>query len=255
MAKEHKTTQQTDIQEVVKASVTIGVWAESSCDHLAATLQQLGFSVVRLPSYHIRDAILSQKIQLGLVPTLTLLREPDFFSILPEVGFSSEGFPEAEIVLKNGLEGIYHTKRVAFDPRYAQEVLLTRIVLREHYGIQAKFIPSDLLTPETMFSQGEAAVMMYQQKAHQAFSLDLGMEWLELVMYPMMWGLFATARDTLSVEQAQFLRDTLKQCDCELDTVETVGLNTLIETLFFHGTLDEMPDLMFIEMPDEQEEE
>lgn len=236
------------------SKLIIGVWAEPSCNHLAEMLEQAEFSVVRIPAAKMRDAVISETVQVGLVPTLSVLREPDLFSVVPQIGFSSEGFPEAEIALKYGLEGLGKIKRIAFDPQYAQEIVLARIVLREHYQLQPKFYPVENLTTENMFTQAEAALVMYQNAEKHAFTLDLGLEWLELVLYPMMWGLFVSPRERMSAEQAQKCRDDFATFGYVMDDVEIVGLNTMIEALFFHGVLDEMPELAFYEMPDDEEE-
>jgi predicted solute-binding protein len=236
-------------------NITLGVWAESSCDHLAQVAEEAGFTVVRIPSYLMQNAVLSRQVVIGLVPTLSILREPDFFSVLPGVGFSSESFVEAEIALRDGLEGVFNIKRIAIDPHYPQEVVMTRIVLQEHYGVKAKFVPVPDLNAKTMYEQSEAALIMYQNVGEETLALDLGLEWLELTMYPMMWGLFATMRDTFDNAQAPKVQEALIAAGYDTDAVAMAGFNAFIESIFFHGVLDELPDVSFIEMPKEAQTE
>ena len=217
-------------------------------------------------------------VSTALIPTLQVLRSPDAFDVAPHVGIVTSAYPYVRLFLRKGLEAI---EKVAFDPRYAQEILVTRIVLREHYQVMPAFIPKEQVALELLDTYD--AVLLVGPEVPMISSsylaLDIGQEWFELTAYPMVWGLVAAQKGTMTVEEALALKASAafgaENIDLWLQAAEPPepirqflqehfspllegpalgGLDELAEYFFFYGVLDEIPDIPFLDLPEEEDE-
>ena len=219
----------------------------------------------------------SGTVDVALLPTLSILRDEDAFDVLPAVAVSSWGTPFASLVSRKNIGEPINAFSV--HPRYAQEALVARIILKEHYGIIPKLIPvshtnmADLLAENT-----DAALVMDQLDSPVDGSLnvlDLGQEWYELVNYPMVWGLFAMrkgeadvttaiqVRDAVSVAdagRAHFVRAAKGRPDLEayyeenlrlrFDRLAVASLTAFREYIYYFGVTADIPDLPLYEIPE-----
>lgn len=247
--------------------MTIGIWSEPSGDWLASAYDFLGHHVVRLPAYLAHEALMRDEVEAALIPTLSVLRDPDLYTVSLQVGLVAAEYPFMKLLIRDGLDKI---TRVAFDPRYAQEVLMTRIMLAEHYLVQAKFIP---FTEETAIEVMEKADTVLWPNIGEVpdtpYQLDLGQEWMDLTVYPTIWGLMAMRRDTMDVEKSEALAAILDapmplvkpkneaqedfwdtHFSGQIDDFALAGLTATIETFFHHAVLEEIPEVPFFQSPD-----
>lgn len=149
-----------------------------------------GLAVEQHPPQRCMELLLDGKVDAALVPSLLVFSHPDVFDVLPGAAFSSWKAPYAQLVLPGGMEQATH---VLYDPVHAQEALLARIVLHEHYNLKPRFETTSEAADEgaaRLVVGPEAATL---QSAH--LTLNLAEEWYELAHYPMVWGLFAARRD------------------------------------------------------------
>src|SRR5690606_33470111 len=83
---------------------------------------------------------------------------------------------------------------------------------------------SDVLTRAGSFSEpeeaaraGEDACLIVAKDAYRwesdRFVMDLGREWFELANYPMVWGVFAATKGSITNERIIALRDAVSRLD------------------------------------------
>ncbi|MBN8588538.1 MAG: hypothetical protein J0L94_09475 [Rhodothermia bacterium] len=251
--------------------MTIAIWSEPSGDWLASAYAFLGHSVLRLPAYATHEALMRGKVEAALLPTLTVLREPDLYTISLQVGLVAGAYPFMQFLVRDGLDKI---KRVAFDPRYVQEVLMARILLAEHYQTNAKFLPFVDETLTEVIEKSDTVLWPNNGDAPTAtFNLDLGQEWMDLTAYPTIWAVMAMRKDTMDDEKSEALAAILDRSmplvkpqneaqedfwqthfSARIDDFALAGLTATIETFFHHGVLEELPNVPFYQTLQEQTE-
>ena len=249
-------------------------------DLLALGLERSGADVERLPEHELASRLLGGDADAALLPALAVLRAVDDLAVLPAVALSAWDYPYARLLLRADLG---HTlKSVAFDPRHAQEVILTRAVLREHYGATPAFVPVEAATREALgthdavLTVGDAVPTL----AHGPLSLDLGQEWYELSNYPFVFGLIATRHGEATVELLHLVRQAARLAEAlrpawlqarempphlhsfyadslrfRFDDLAMAGLTEFSELLFAQGVLDEIPTVPLATFPDDAFEE
>ncbi|HET6567473.1 MAG TPA: MqnA/MqnD/SBP family protein [Rhodothermales bacterium] len=238
--------------------------------------------IVREPP-RVCAALLEQAaVDVALVPTLSAARAPDTFDLLPAVALASWKYPFAQIVLRRGLgEPI---RGVAFDPVYATEALVTRVVLREHYGSETTFKPYPAPSVTQLLDAPEDASLIVGNDVPflqtDRLALDLGQEWYELSNYPMVWGLFAARKGEGTAAMVHTLRAAAEAADAQrgvwvqaqetspvlhefyrddlrvrLDDLAVASLTEFCHQLFYIDILDEIPELPFITLAEEDSRE
>src|SRR5690606_33590232 len=94
--------------------------------------------------------------------------------------------------------------------------------------------------------------------------LDLGQEWTDLTLRPMVWGLVAACAGALDVGDAAALAEAAaaaapadvtdedaRHYQLTLDGYALAGLDELVNHLYYHRVLDDLPALPFVEPPEE----
>ncbi|HLT45813.1 MAG TPA: MqnA/MqnD/SBP family protein [Rubricoccaceae bacterium] len=246
----------------------LAVWPVAPARALGAALRGAGpvTEVAEVGPFEAAAAVRGGHADLALVPTLDVLRDPDAFALVPGVGLVGERCPTVRLAVAAPLDAV---RTVAFDPRYAQEVLLTQLLLREHYGGEPAFVPADPAAPlaERLAGRDAALVAPEEPVGEGVTVLDLGQEWAELTLRPMVWGLVAARAGALDAATARALADAVAalpppdEADAEarhyqltLDGYALAGLDELVNHLYYHRVLDDLPALPFVELPDEEEE-
>lgn len=253
-----------------------------TADLLASGLAQgpdrAAVEVVRVPEASAVALLAAERADVALVPTLTVLRHTELFDVLPPVAVSSWGYPYARVFLRGDLGRPIQT--LAFDPRAQQEVLLARLILKEHYGQTPGFVP--LPAPDLAALEAHDAVLLtgpdVPTLTAPGLSFDLGQEWYELSNYPMVWGLFAARHGAGTSEMRRVLRRGVAAAEARrpmwlrshempeslhafyaedlryrLDDLALAGLSELGELLFEQGSLDEVPTVPFATLPDDDD--
>lgn len=221
-------------------------------------------------------------VDVALLPVITPLKDPDAYDLIPGAALSTWKYPFARIVLQRGLGEPIRT--VAFDPIYSNEAVFTRIVLREHYGSEVSFVPYPSPTIDQLLNAREDASLIAGTDSLLArtdkVSLDLGQEWYELSNYPMVWGLFAAQKGSGTPDMVGKLRALAEAADehrsmwvraqemppvlhefftddlrTRLDDLAMASLTELCHQLFYINVIDQVPDLPFITLPDEEDAE
>ena len=250
----------------------LAIWPVPPARALASALADLVTEVVEIEPHEARPALDSGGADLALVPTLDVLRGYTGLEVVPGIVLAGERSPRRRLVVGSQLDAI---ETIAFDPRDAQEALLTQLVLREHYGSTAAFALSDPATPlADVLRTSSAALVDYEDEVpSNAFVLDPGQEWTDLTLRPYPWGLLAALEGTLSAVDGPRLRAAAQEAPVNealfhdgvgayqltLDGYATDGLDQLADYLFATGTLSEVPPIPYLELPsnpdDDEEDE
>jgi len=206
--------------------------------------------IVEAPSWAALPALASEDVDVALVPTLQVLREPGDFELVPGVALVGEASPELALVVRGPMHDVCS---VAFDPRYAQEALLSAILLREHYGAQPAFaaaVPGASLSER--LAGNEAALASHDDldmRAADTLVVDIGTEWLELTTRPFAWALLAARAGALGAGDLAPLGAAARAAlppdgwQFTLDGYGHAGLEEFAGHLFFHGALADLPAL------------
>jgi len=208
-------------------------------------------------------ALRAGRVDLAFVPTLAVLRDPDAFSVVPGVALVGRAYRPAHLHLPEGLAPFTPGRqpRIGVHPLYAQEALLARVLLKEHYGSTPAFVPFEGEPPADL----DGVVLPPGGPIPaEGVALDLGSEWFELTTRPMVWALLAAPVGGLDPEEARFLRDTAADGFDDLDPLATeepgavtlaayahAGLDDWVNYLFYLGSLEALPDVPFVAIPTE----
>ena len=246
------------------------VWPVAPARALGEALRGVGpvTEVVTVAPYEAAAALREGRADLALVPTLDVLRDPDAFAVVPGVGLVGERCPTVRLVVAGPLDAV---KTVAFDPRYGQEVLLTQLLLREHYGAAPSFAPADSGLPLAERLAGRDAALVPVSDVAEGEGLvvlDLGQEWTDLTLRPMVWGLVAARAGTLDADVAAALAEAAaaappadvtdeetRHYQLTLDGYAHAGLDELVNHLYYHRVLDDLPAIPFVVPPGEENED
>ena len=246
----------------------LAVWPVPPARALASALADLVTEVVEVEPYEARAALDAGGADLALVPTLDVLRGYTGLEVVPGVVLAGERSPRRRLVVGSALDAI---ETIAFDPRDAQEALLTQLVLREHYGSAAAFALRDpARSLADVLASSSAALVDYRDDVPEgAFVLDPGQEWTDLTLRPYPWGLLAALEGTLGPVAGLRLRAAAQEAPVSdalfhdgvgayqltLDGYATDGLDELAEYLFQTGTLSEVPPIPFLELPSDPDDD
>ncbi|PSQ96508.1 MAG: hypothetical protein BRD51_04780, partial [Bacteroidetes bacterium SW_11_64_17] len=98
------------------------------------------------------------EVDVALMPTMLALQASKAIDVLPSVGLASWRYPYARLAWSGGLHDFPET--IAYDRRIAQERLVTRIILHEHYKVDPTFVPYDPRPPEELLGTDEDAALL-----------------------------------------------------------------------------------------------
>ena len=215
-----------------------------------------GWEVV--PLAEAERALRAGLVDLAFLPTLTVLRDPEAFSVVPGVALVGRAVPPVRLRLQGPLDRI---RRVGIDPRQAQAALLAQVVLKEHYDAEPQFVP---LRPDAPVPDDLDALLLAAdapEPADGALELDLGQEWFELTTRPMVWALLAARVGEVEPGEARRLAEAAAAhrpastpgieppADVTLGAYAHAGLDALVHYLFYAGALPDLPEVPFVVLP------
>ncbi len=147
------------------------------------------------------------EVDVAVVPAIECLRRGGFV-VLPGVSISSKGPVESvRLFLKGG--SIDTVKSVALDESSLTSAALTRIILKEKYGLSPLYFSwqgssgIDEVEADAFLLIGDNAMLLNDGLV----SLDLGREWDELTGLPFVYALWAGASTEVLAEAAALLQE------------------------------------------------
>lgn len=264
----------------------IAAWNIPPADLLVSGLRsgalQDRVTVVRAEIHECERLLREGAVDVALLPTVTILKDADDFDAIPAVALSSWSYPFAKVSVDHGLEE--SIRSVAFDSRFEQERIVTEIVLREHYKMKPEFVRhADASIEDLINTDSDARLLVgadVPPVSKGELILDVGQEWYELAQYPMVWGLFATLKERSTTELVRLIRDGVRASEKQrpawlraqettaelyefyrddlrlrLDDLVAASLTELKQFLFYYELVDEVRDIPFAFLPDEEDEE
>jgi chorismate dehydratase len=202
------------------------------------------------------------RTDVAFVPTLSILRDPDAFSVVPGVAIVGRAYPAPRLHLPAGLAPLAagQTVTIGLNPRFAQEALLAQVIVKEAYGALPQFLP----VPDGMAAPAGVDAYLLAADAPAVgggVTLDLGQEWFELTTRPMVWALLAGTTGGIEPAEAQLLRDRTLALEGEPDAASIeepasftlaayahAGLEAWIHHLYYHRALTDLPVIPFVEI-------
>ncbi|HTK80655.1 MAG TPA: MqnA/MqnD/SBP family protein [Bacteroidota bacterium] len=183
------------------------------------------------------------------------------FRIVPGVCAASEGESGAAVLVFK--EHLRDVKNVLIDPRFPSEIVLLRLVLAEKFDSHPQLVPASKIS-ETALKTNDAALLVdrdaLQYHEHQN-KIDLIDEWSDLTDAQFIHGFWAAGETALSGEEAGGLASTTSPDDLRelpepekeylsnfsyaFDDRAVSGLNEFFRMAYYHGVLQEIPDVRF----------
>lgn len=207
-------------------------------------------------------------VDLAFVPALSVLRDPDAYSVIPGVALVGRAYPSSQLHLPAGLAALAarRSPQLGLDPRYTQDALLTQVVLKEGYGVVPQFVP---VAPGASVADLDGYVLPAEAAApDHGVTLDLGKEWFELTTRPMVWALLVSTAGGVEPDEAGFLRDRAAELEEEppepsieepasitLAAYAHAGLDAWIHHLFYHRAIEDLPEIPFVLIEVDAEED
>jgi predicted solute-binding protein len=200
---------------------------------------------------------------------------------VPAVALSSWRYPFARLAIEHDLDS--KVRVVAHNPDFEQERFLSDIVLREHYRMEPEFMACvDAVPEELLDADADARLLVGSDVPTMSLGghvLDMGQEWFELTGYPMTWGLFAARKGELDASRIRAIRDAVLASERQkrvwlraretseplyafyadelrfrLDDLCVAGLTELRQYLFYYEEAEEVRDIPFVFLSDEESE-
>ena len=238
----------------------VAVWPIAPALVLGQVLADAIGGVVRtVEPWAAASALEAGTADLALVPTLDVLRAPESVSLAPVCGLAGEASPFRVLAVGVPLNEI---TTVAFDPRFGQEALLAQLILREHFDVRPSFTPVETASAASVAEHGAALVATDADLPEATVTLDLGREWSDLTLRPMVWGLVASRPGAMNEADALALAEAADkagdptgtgQYQLALTGLGYEGLEAFADHLFYTGSIPAIPELPFVAIQPEDD--
>ncbi len=229
------------------------------------------------------EKLKDKSVDLALIPSIEFsrIRQTRALKIVPEVAVTSrDEVKSVELFFNKNLQNI---DRVAVDTSSRTSVALLQIILKEKFDLQPELIP---MSPDLdkMLGEADAALIIGDRALAMADRLDnrldLGEEWSDLTDgLPFVYSFWAADEAKLSADDVQTLGDSMKMGLQHLDEIseeyrlqsgqgfsaeffrnylseniyfqfgkyEIEGLREYFSYCYYHGLIDEIPEIIFFE--------
>ena len=172
-----------------------------------------------LPPATIADRLAAGTLEVGLVPSIELARNPALV-VIPGVAIAATH--EVRSVLLVSRVPIGEIESVALDENSRTSAALVRILLAERYGLDPEYRPAtaDL---DAMLEEDDAALLIGDPALvvprDRFVVLDLAGEWLEMTGLPFVFAVWAARQEVATPELAETFAASLEVGLAELDAI------------------------------------
>lgn len=172
-----------------------------------------------LPPAAIADRLREGTLDVGLVPSIELARNPDL-TIVP--GMAIAATHEVRSVLLVSKVPVREIRSVALDENSRTSATLVRILLAERYGLRPETRPAAARLDEML--EGSDAALLIGDPAlavprDRYVVLDLAGEWLELTGLPFVFAVWAVRSEVADRVPVERFRGSLELGLAELDAI------------------------------------
>lgn len=223
------------------------------------------------------EKLSKQEILLGLIPSIEFARTKQSLKIVPNLCISSKKYVKSVELFFN--KDIQVVQKIAVDSSSRTSVALLKILCRELYEIEPEFIEHEPDLPK-MLKVADAALLIGDKALYEhdrnLLRYDLAEDWASLTGLPFVFAFWAGISDLVTEEDVEILQQSkdfgvknksaiAKVCSkknpnftsdfyedyftenifYELEEEEIKALNTFYELAFYHGLIQQIPDLDF----------
>ncbi len=175
------------------------------------------------PSFHppaLVARLLGQgNLDVGLIPSIEVQRIPGL-KVLPDLCVASRHEVRSVLLISRG--PIEEVKKVALDQNSRTSAGLSRIVLRERYGLDPEYL-YERPDPERMLAEADAALLIgdpalkIDREKYQV--LDLAAEWNALTGLPFVFAVWAVRPEVEMPDLSFYFKSSLRYGLSSLDNV------------------------------------
>lgn len=175
-------------------AVRLGVVSYLNAMPLVHALEEgHGIGVVGAPPSEIAAWLKDGRIDVGLVPVIELLRQPDL-ELVSDACVGALGPVDSVLLLTRTPPA--QVTSCALDPHSRTSQILAQIILRDHYGARARFLECD---PAQAWAQGKVdgvlvigdQALRMVQTVRNATVIDLAAAWKEMTDLPFVFAAWA----------------------------------------------------------------
>ncbi len=168
------------------------------------------FQLVEDSRPNIAKQLREQELSAALVSPLEYAKDSSDYRIVPNVGVISAQ-ADSSIVVRFR-EGVKNIKTLAVDPSFASEIIITRIVLAEEFGIEPRILPM-IASVESMLQKADAALLAgdaaFRNGKDSEDIIDIVEEWNEMTGLPLVHAIWCGREQDLTKEDIQQLQDAM----------------------------------------------
>ncbi|HOV98556.1 MAG TPA: hypothetical protein PK595_03160 [Bacteroidota bacterium] len=231
----------------------------------------------------------SNNLRSAFLSPIDYARHGADYCIVPDISVSSKQPSQTILLLIN--HNVSDISRIAVDIRFTSEIILAKIILEEKYrnlsSSSVQYLPM-MPNVDEMLAKADAALVVQSPPTlvipDNVFALDLVEEWIDLTDLPYVHGFWVGREEELSEDEAKELLRAKKEGVLLLPQIsEALALryrlpvNSLksyfsafsydfgeeqeqsvedfFHYAFFHGALQDVPELRFFDLPPENEAE
>jgi chorismate dehydratase len=156
----------------------------------------LEVDLVKSPPRRLGEMLIAGELDAAPIPAIEYARHADDLVLIPDISISSDGEVQSILLLSKVRAEEMGGKVVALTDSSRTSQVLTKILLKEHWGVEPEYqeMPSDLAS---MMREADAALLIGDDALrayHQPTDLlkyDLGTEWKSYAGLPMVYAVWA----------------------------------------------------------------
>jgi hypothetical protein len=237
--------------------VRLAVWDIAPASYLGDRLRETLPDYVEVSSQapsQCVNSLTEGEVDIALIPSLDVLRQPKLYDVIPGVGLAStDSFEYAQLLSDGNIPALHDLSANSAGDQLAA---LGRIILSEQYGLHEMDDAAD--APE---DSGTARLHWGKTSAGEGGmrELDLSREWYELTSRPMVWALFAARNESLDPDMGRRFVESVRVLEHQnpfehvrwaFEVEDLQGLEAFSRYLFYHGFIDEISPIPFVELPE-----
>ncbi len=261
----------------------LGVPQDFYCTPLVAYLaEQDLFTRHRDVTARLALQLRERKLDAAFLSPIDYGRESSAYEIVPAIGISSaQGTGTVSLIFRD--DHLRTVSTVGVDPSSSAEIVLAKIILAEHYGLEPKFVPASgpveqiLLETDAVVLVGDLSLREVDRHPNR---IDLVDAWAEMTNLPYVHGVWCAHHGILTPAHVQFLQVAAGKGIVSLDSLaaeipqqrfpslgralladylhafsytltdhDLDGFQEFLRFAYYHGVLPDVGDLHFFTDP------
>ena len=243
-----------------RVGITPQVYAQPLFDGLKAlgTDSDPAFDLATASPAHLALRLRQEELDGAFLSPIDYVRGGHSLRVIPRPALVSQG--ESQAVSLVFRDGIHRVSTIAADPAFASEIVLAHLILAEKYDAAPTIVPISSSIEESLLRADAVLVPDGDESIIKAFPnrLDLVDEWDDVSGLPFVHGLWVVREGAWLPEETEFLvsrsvsgttsppTERFERFRFELDSEANAGLHEFFRFAFYHGILEEIPEVRLI---------